>query len=97
MLVKDLILSNPELPLIVVVRKDDSGDFYGFGDIYENPEGYIGEMLQHDDFVGQIFLDYEDLEYAVYDKFSNELSNEELEVKAAEYASYWEKSIILEL
>ena len=50
MLLKDLILGNPELPLVVVHHNDDSGCFYRDKDIYEDPEGYIGEIFRHNDF-----------------------------------------------
>ena len=102
MLVKNLILSNPDLPLVVVKHKDDSVDFYGFEDIHEDPEGYIGEMFRHDDFqdeFGEVatFFTREELEDAVYENAPYELSDEELKAKVAEYAPYWKKAIILEL
>lgn len=101
MLVKDLILSNPDLPLVVVMHKDDSVDFYGFENIHEEPEGYIGEILRHEDFQNDFglktFFELGELEDAIYENSAHELSDEEIKAEAKKYAPYWKKSIIMEL
>lgn len=78
------------------MKIEDSCDFYGFKDIYEDPEGHIGEVFQHsdfeDDFGVKTFFSHEDLEEAIYEKSSKELSDEEFKAELAKYAPYWKKA-----
>lgn len=97
MLLKDLILNNPELSLVVLRFNDDSCDLYRVWDVFEDPEGEIKEIFQHDDFPDEIFFDYEELTTAIYENSFHRLSAEELKAEVAKYAPYWKKCIVLEI
>lgn len=105
MTLKELILSNPELPVIITVTKyeEDSSFILGEGiseSVYENPEAYIGEFFDHDDFrnsQGHPYMARDEVKEAIYDNAPRELSDNELEAEMAKYEQYWEKCIIVEL
>ena len=64
---RQLILDNPELPVVVVISGDEEGG-YSPKNVYVNPYGHIGEMAEHD---GKIYTDREhfaELDEAVWAK-----------------------------
>lgn len=104
--IKQLILENPELPLIIIAGENACE--YGYSeDFCSKAQAYLGEFLncEQDFDEGRIFTDREDFQDIVYDYYyhycdihlegSEREQEEYIEKKISEYDPYWEKCIIL--
>lgn len=99
MTLKELVLSNPDLPVIIQVFNRYDGEYEAVS-LYTNPEAVIGEFFDHKklhDFDDNPFTNREDLADAIREESDFELTEAELNAKLAEYESFWKPCILVEL
>ena len=91
---KELILNNPELPVVCTMTNYDD---YEWSKCFEDPEAEIGEYFKHKDF-NEYFTDRDLFELKVAEEFADELStDEDLEAKVRSFEPFWKRAIIVEL
>ena len=101
MKLKEAILSNPELPVIITFTNDEEGEHER---CYEDPDAIIGEVFRNeeymlDDIYGVPYTDRDMVIEKLFEELAdNDMTEEEFAEKILpEYESCWQKCILVEL
>lgn len=101
---KQMILDNPDLPLIIV-KSGDYTDFYDFSNIFcEDVRFEVGEYLNSDNPCDELrgYSDRDEFKEDLsnyladyYEDYTDEQFDEVLKAELAKYEPYWTKCIII--
>ena len=100
MKLKELVLSNPDLPVVIKFMNDEDGEHER---CYEEPDAVIGEVFRNeeylcDDVYGVPYTDRDMVTEKLFEELSNGMTEDKFVQKVLpKYESYWAKCILVEL